>query len=52
MTGMARARSYAEKNLGTQAVVELSQASYWLDDKMGRSGLARYTMLTVCWSGQ
>ena len=35
---MARARSYAEKNLGTQAVVELSQASYWLDDKM--DGLA------------
>ena len=35
---MARARSYAEKNLGTQAVAELSQASYWLDDKM--DGLA------------
>lgn len=35
---MARARSYAEKNLGTQAVAELSRASYWLDDKM--DGLA------------
>lgn len=35
---MARAKSYAEKNLSHQAVAELSQTSYWLDDKM--DGLA------------
>ena len=48
---MARARSYAEKNLGTQAVVELSQTSYGWMTKW-TVWLAHYTMLTVCWSGQ
>lgn len=35
---MERARSYAEKNLGAEALSRLSQTQYWLDDKM--DGLA------------
>ena len=35
---MNRAKSYAEKNLGSSAVQKLSETKYWLDDKM--DGLA------------
>lgn len=35
---MNRARNYAEKNLGADALARLNQTTYWLDDKM--DGLA------------
>lgn len=35
---MSRARNYAQKNLGAASLQQLSQTTYWLDDKM--DGLA------------